>query len=148
MARPLSPIHAPIDMDAEYVGEGRNEICVCTHTLARHANPHLDQSRQFVLTERCLDCNDCKGFRMPKANLPPVPPPSTRLSRLAALDSRILAGNPRSLGPGGASAVYEQAVRKALVDEMADQLRGGTGESLSEIGKWAAEIIEAFSEEE
>lgn len=73
-----------------------------------------------------------------------LPAPPARISRLAALDQRILAGTSRSLGPGGASAAFSNAVQKALVDEMADQLRGGTGEGLSEIGKWAAEIIEAF----
>ena len=71
----------------------------------------------------------------------PPPPPPTRISRLAALDSRKLAGTVRSLGPGGASAVYEQAVRNALVDEMADQLR-----AQGQIGQWAAEIIAAFRE--
>ena len=86
---------------------------------------------------------------------PPSTPPPTRIARLAVLDSRKLAGTVRSLGPGGASAVYEQAVRKALVDEMADQLRGRvmTGANttwppdLSEIGQWAADIIAAFKEE-
>jgi hypothetical protein len=88
-------------------------------------------------------------------------PVQSRIARLAALDSRKLAGTVRSLGPGGASAVYEQAVRKALVDEMADQLRmsPGTygavatielekrGVKRSEIGLWAADIIAAFREE-
>ena len=90
----------------------------------------------------------------------PPPAPPTRIARLAALDSRLLAGTPRSLGPGGASAGYEQSVRKALVDEMADQLRSGPGTygavataelekrgRLSEIGQWAADIIAAFKEE-
>ena len=76
---------------------------------------------------------------------PAVPPVPTRIARLAALDSRKLVGTVRSLGPGGASAVYEQAVRKALVDEMADQLRG-QGESSGEIGVWAGQIIAAFRE--
>jgi hypothetical protein len=77
----------------------------------------------------------------------PPPAPPTRISRLAALDQRLLSGTVRSLGPGGASAAFSNAVQKALVDEMADQLRGGTGESLSEIGRWATEIIDAFREE-
>ena len=77
---------------------------------------------------------------------PPAAPPPTRIARLAALDSRKLAGTVRSLGPGGASAVYEQAVRKALVDEMVEQLRGRVT-LRSEVGDWAAEIIAAFREE-
>ena|ERR1700678_1380864 len=85
----------------------------------------------------------------------PPPAPPTRIAKLAALDQRILAGTSRSLGPGGASAAYSNAVQKALVDEMADQLRGRvmTGANTtwppdsSEIGDWAAEIIAAFKEE-
>lgn len=78
---------------------------------------------------------------------PAVPPAPTRIARLAALDSRKLAGTERSLGPGGASAVYEQAVRKALVDEMVFQLRhGNAGRPGTEIGEWAFEIIAAFRE--
>jgi len=71
-----------------------------------------------------------------------LPPALTRIQKLAALDSRLLSGMSRSLGPGGASAVYEQSVRKALVDEMADQLR-----AQGQIGQWAFEIIAAFKEE-
>ena len=144
MSRPLSPIHRPLDLDTEYVGEGRNEVCVCGHRLGRHTNPHgSEMSPTLIVTERCVDCVDCKGFRMPIANRnsPAVPPP-TRISRLAALDQRLLSGTVRSLGPGGASAVYEQAVRKALIEDMADQLR-----AQGQIGQWAAEIIAAFREE-
>jgi hypothetical protein len=117
VARPISPIHAPIDVDG--VGVIHPE----------------------------------------SADPPPVPPP-TRISRLAALDSRVLAGTSRSLGPGGASAAYSNAVQKALIDEMAEQLRAGPGTygavatrelekrgKLSEIGQWAAEIIAAFQGE-
>jgi hypothetical protein len=78
----------------------------------------------------------------------PCPPPPTRIAKLAALDSRILSGNSRSLGSGGASATFEQAVRKALVDEMVFQLRhGDVGRPGTEIGEWAFEIIAAFKEE-
>jgi hypothetical protein len=52
----------------EWLGEGRNEICACTHKLSRHANPHYAEVRTIVLTDRCLDCDDCKGFRMPLLN--------------------------------------------------------------------------------
>jgi hypothetical protein len=77
----------------------------------------------------------------------PFPAPPTRIARLAALDQRTLGGTPRSLGPGGASAVYEQAVRKALVDEMVFQLRhGDAGRPGTEIGEWAFEITAAFRE--
>jgi hypothetical protein len=80
------------------------------------------------------------------ADPPSSPPPIPRIARLAKLDSRPLSGLPRSLGPGGASSAFARAVDKALVDEMADQLRGlDTGES--EIGDWAGEIIAAFCEE-
>ena len=169
MTRPLSPIHRSLDPVIadlfEYTGVGCNDVCVCTHRLGRHANPHASEmSPSLIFTERCLDCGDCKGFRMPIANRnpPSSPPPApTRISKLAALDSRKLAGTVRSLGPGGASAVYEQAVRKALVDEMAYQLRmsSGTygaaatlelekrGVKRSEVGQWAAEIIAALKEE-
>ena len=120
MARPLSPIHRPLDpVIADLVDPDENY-------LARGPAAslyHLD-------------------------NPPPSPP--TRIARLAALDSRKLAGTERSLGPGGASAVYEQAVRTALVDEMVDQLRVGHSRKLgplSEVHQWAAEIIAAFKEE-
>ena len=43
---------------------------------------------------------------------PAVPPAPTRIARLAALDSRKLAGTVRSLGPGGASAAYASAVQQ------------------------------------
>jgi hypothetical protein len=82
-----------------------------------------------------------------------------RIARLATLDQRLLSGNLRSLGPGGASAAYSNAVQKALVDEMADQLRAGPGTygavataelkkrgKLSDIAQWAAEIVAAFEE--
>jgi hypothetical protein len=74
----------------------------------------------------------------------PSAAPPTRISRLAALDQRLLAGTPRSLGPGGASAAFANAIQKALVDEMADQLRGQAAGD-SEIGAWAVDIIDAFS---
>jgi hypothetical protein len=76
------------------------------------------------------------------ADPPSDPPPIPRIARLAKLDSRPLSGLPRSLGPGGASSAFARAVDKALVDEMADQLRES-----GEIGKWAADIIAAFGEE-
>ena len=76
------------------------------------------------------------------ADPPPNPPALPRIARLAKLDSRPLSGLPRSLGPGGASSAFARAVDKALVDEMADQLR-----EAGEIGKWAADIIAAFGEE-
>jgi len=76
----------------------------------------------------------------------PVDPIPSRIARLAALDSHSLSGRQHSLGPGGASAMFTQAVQRALVEEMAAQLRGlDTGES--EIGDWAGEIIAAFCEE-
>lgn len=74
----------------------------------------------------------------------PEPAP-TRISRLAALDSRALSGRAHSLGPGGASSMFSRAVERALVEEMAGQLRGEPS-SVSEIGDWAAEIIAAFRE--
>ncbi len=77
---------------------------------------------------------------------PPVPPAHSRITRLASLDSRILSGTARSLGPGGSSAAFANAVNKALVDEMADQLRGVSG-NYSEISDWAAEIIAAFRDD-
>ena len=71
-------------------------------------------------------------------------PSSTRIARLAALDHRVLSGNPHSLGPGGASSLFSRAVDKALVNEMAEQLREGPlkmDADASEIRKWASEII-------
>lgn len=68
---------------------------------------------------------------------------TSRLAQLAVLDQRPLAGRQHSLGPGGASAAFSRAVDKALVDEMAEQLRGrprGTGE----LATWAADIIAVF----
>ena len=76
--------------------------------------------------------------------------PPSRIARLATLDPRILAGRPHSLGPGGASALLSQAVSRALVDEMAEQLREGPfdlEEGSSELRKWAGEIVAAFGEE-
>ena len=73
-------------------------------------------------------------------------PISSRIARLAALDSHSLSGHQHSLGPGGASAMFTQAVQRAFVEEMAAQLRG-SAESVSEIGQWAWEIITAFCEE-
>ena len=67
---------------------------------------------------------------------------SSRISRLAQLDSHALSGRQHSLGPGGASAMFTQAVQRALIEEMVDQLRES-----GEIGAWAAEIIAAFREE-
>jgi hypothetical protein len=75
----------------------------------------------------------------------PTPAPS-RLDLLAQLDFCLLSGRRHSLGPGGASSIFSRAVDKALCDEIADQLRGGSSGRDSEIGKWAAEIIEAFRE--
>lgn len=71
---------------------------------------------------------------------------SSRIARLAQLDSHSLSGRQHSLGPGGASAMFTQAVQRALVEEMTAQLRGDDG-SMSEIGAWADEIIAAFCEE-
>ena len=81
---------------------------------------------------------------------PPVPAKQSRIARLAGLDSRILAGRKHSLGAGGASGLFAAAVQKALVDEMAEQLREGPFEGTSEDGEvreWALEIIDAFREE-
>jgi hypothetical protein len=75
-------------------------------------------------------------------------PISSRIARLAALDSHSLSGHQHSLGPGGASAMFTQAVQRALVEEMAFRLRHGDGgRSGTEIGEWAFEIIAAFCEE-
>ena len=76
-----------------------------------------------------------------------VPAPPTRIARLVALDTRRLTGRRHSLGPGGASGAFTRAIEKALVEEMADQLRG---KSVSDgpIGDWAADIIAAFCETE
>jgi len=119
MPRPLSPIHRPLDTFVDDPIE-----------------PDDDYLARGPASFHRLD------------NPPPATPP-TRISRLAQVDQRVLAGTPRSLGPGGASAVYEQAVRKALVDEMADQLRFGVDMNKrlnSEIAWWAAEIVAAFKE--
>jgi len=117
MARPLSPIHRPLDpVIADLIDSDENYLARGPSGSQRPDNP------------------------LPNSQV-------SRIARLAQLDSRLLAGTSRSLGPGGASAAYSNAVQKALVDEMADQLRGGTGEARSEIGHWAAEIIEAFREE-
>lgn len=78
-----------------------------------------------------------------KDTTPPIP---SRISRLAQLDFHTLSGRQHSLGPGGASAMFTQAVQRALIEEMAEQLRGDVG-SMSEIGNWAGEIIAAFCEE-
>lgn len=76
---------------------------------------------------------------------PPIP---SRIARLAQLDSHSLSGRQHSLGPGGASAMFTQAVQRALVEEMAFQLRhGNVGQPGTEIGEWAFEIIAAFCEE-
>ena len=73
---------------------------------------------------------------------------SSRIARLAQLDSHSLSGRQHSLGPGGASAMFTQAVQRALVEEMAFQLRhGNVGQPGTEIGEWAFEIIAAFCEE-
>jgi len=66
-----------------------------------------------------------------------------RITLLAELDRRVLSGHRHSLGAGGASAVFGQAVSKALVEEMTDQLRGD-GATDSAIGEWASDIIGAF----
>lgn len=74
-----------------------------------------------------------------------TPPILSRISRLAQLDSHSLSGRQHSLGPGGASAMFTQAVQRALVEEMAAQLRGvDTNESA--ISDWAWAIIESFRE--
>jgi hypothetical protein len=94
---------------------------------------------------RPLDIIDASGTGEPyvPSSSPSTPP---RIVRLAALDSHSLSGRQHSLGPGGASAMFTQAVQRALVEEMAAQLRG-SAESVSEIGQWAWEIITAFCEE-
>lgn len=84
-----------------------------------------------------------------EANPKPAPP-SSRFALLASLDSRVLSGRTHSLGAGGASALFSRAVDKALVDEMAEQLREGPFEVSEEDGdvrRWAKDIIEAFLEE-
>lgn len=77
--------------------------------------------------------------------------PLPRVVRLAQLDIRRLASRVHSLGAGGASAVFGRAVEKALIDEMAEQLRcgrrGAVCESDGDIAMWAADIIAAFREE-
>lgn len=74
-----------------------------------------------------------------------TPTAPSRFTLLAQLDQRALSGRPFSLGPGGASSVFARAVERALVEEMAEQLRG-RAESVSEVGRWAADIIAAFKE--
>lgn len=75
-------------------------------------------------------------------------PVRSRIALLAALDHRAISGHRHSLGPGGASAMFTQAVQRALVEEMAFQLRhGNVGQPGTEIGEWAFEIIAAFCEE-
>ena len=85
-----------------------------------------------------------------EVDLVPAPPsvPSS-ISRLAALDQYVLARRTHSLGPGGVSSIFSRAIEKALIDEIAEQLREGPFETQngdSEIRKWAGAIIEAFSE--
>jgi len=70
----------------------------------------------------------------------------TRIEILAQLDRRVLHGRVHSIGAGGASSIFARAVDKALVEEMADQLRGREG-CKTEIGEWAREIIAAFREQ-
>jgi hypothetical protein len=86
---------------------------------------------------------------VPDPSAAPPPPPSL-IARRAALDPRPLHHRPFSLGPGGASSLFSRAVERALVEEMAGQLRGqvisGDSANASEIGKWAADIIAAFKE--
>ena len=80
---------------------------------------------------------------------PSIVPTPTRIERIAQLDQRRVGGSSRSLGPGGASAAFANAVQKALVDEMADQLRNRKGPDVhrsTAIGAWAADIIAAFEE--
>jgi hypothetical protein len=75
---------------------------------------------------------------------------SSRIEILAALDQCVLSGRKHSLGPGGASAAFARAVDKALIDEMAEQLREGPFEAQegdSEVRRWAVAIVEAFREE-
>lgn len=71
----------------------------------------------------------------------PVP---SRIQILSALDRRDLSGHKHFLGAGGASVVFNRAVEKALVDEIAEQLRGREELDWNEVSMWAAEIIEAF----
>jgi hypothetical protein len=91
-----------------------------------------------------LDRLDHPGHPAPSAPpAPPFPAASSPLARRAALDTRPLHHRPFSLGPGGASSLFSRAVERALVEEMADQLRGRSPNA-SEVGKWAEEIVEAF----
>jgi hypothetical protein len=88
---------------------------------------------------------------LPSPSSSPTPaPPASLIARRAALDSRPLHRRPFSLGPGGAASLFTRAVERALVEEMAGQLRGqvisGDSANASEIGKWAADIIAAFKE--
>lgn len=76
----------------------------------------------------------------------PAPVP-TRIARLAALDNHPLSSRSHSLGAGGASSLFNRAVEKALVDEMAEQLREGPFEPQpedSDLRRWAGEIVAAF----
>jgi hypothetical protein len=130
-------------LENQWVGEGRERICVCGHRLDRHANPHYGSVSHLVLTDRCLECDGCSGFRMFGSKFVLH---TDRIARLANLDSRTLAGRPHSLGPGGASAIFARAVEQALRDEIADQLRGSGTEDGNEISEWAAGIVDAFSE--
>jgi hypothetical protein len=94
---------------------------------------------------RPLDIIDASDIGEPY--VPPSPPPiPSRIARLAQLDSHSLSGRQHSLGPGGASAMFTQAVQRALVEEMAAQLRGADWRE-TDIGRWAAGIIAAFCEE-
>ena len=80
---------------------------------------------------------------------PVAAPLLTRIEILAQLDRRVLHGRVHSIGAGGASSIFARAVDKALVEEMADQLRGLTRERKAEpteIEKWADDIIAAFRE--
>lgn len=73
-----------------------------------------------------------------------------RIARLSALDQRILGERKHSLGAGGASSVFTDGVRKALRDEIAEQLREGPFDPQgddSDVRKWAADIVAAFREE-
>jgi hypothetical protein len=76
-------------------------------------------------------------------------PAPSRIALLVELDTRPLSNRPYSLGPGGASAIFSRAVEKALVDEIAEQLREGPFEPQeddSELRRWAAGIIDVFRE--
>ena len=80
---------------------------------------------------------------------PGPPPVPSRTVLLAQLDARLLAGRRHSLGAGGASAAFSSAVGKALIDEIAEQLREGPfeiSEEDGEVRRWAKEIIAAFEE--